>query len=203
MWEDQYEHDCFSDEFDTDDEVELEEEDDEECESVDSVAELLLECESYSGDTESNLAAESHICCLCSSVVLMQNGDYKECSEIVKGDWIWTNMGYLEVLQCFCCRQPGIECFCSGGVCGNALLSADCENWYHTSESQHIVQGAAYFIVTCEPLFAIFNGTNYVQIDNTKLRFEDAHTICGLQFTRAVNGCITEVVLMSCSDLEN
>lgn len=198
--------DSFSDEYES--EVELSSENDEECEcnSVDSIAELLLECESYSGDTLSNFEGASRVCCIAQTLVLLSNGEYKKCDELRKGDCIWTDVGNIIVFNHFRVKNSAIECFQINDFCGSAMTSEDCTNWSHSS---HGVQGGSsevHFITTDEPKFVIFNGSIYIEIDNSKL-ICDAHsdaqsdTDCNgirdvdVRCSFAVNGCLAEVRL--------
>lgn len=213
--------DSFSDEYNS--EIELSSENDEEgeCESVDSLAALLLECESYTGETLSNFEGASRVCCIAHMLVLLSDGKYKPFDELRKGDCIWTDVGNINVCNHFRAKNSRLECFEMKGFCGSAMISEDCANWSHSSKGVQGCSSEVHFITTDEPKFVIFNGSIYIEIDNSKLICDahsnadgnadrddcDAHSNTDCDADRdavrdvhvrcsfAVNGCLAEVRL--------
>ena len=195
MWKD-HENDSFSDEYESDVDIERSTEEEEEYESGDSIAELLLECENYTCGTESNLVGASHICCVSSTPVLMANGSYAEISALQKGDLIWTTMGNLKVLQNLHVVNSDIPCFQNQNACGSAMVSVDGETWFHMCKGEYKCDAPVFFVITEEPIFVIFSGKQYIEIDNSKVEIgNDISNPCSVQFNRAVNGCVTHVML--------
>ena len=207
MWDDEED---FSDEYDSGDECEVEYEDDEEANEKDSVAELLLECEEYSIPNVSNMAKERNVCCVGNTNVLLWNMKYVNCSEIRKGDQLWTQCGALEVLCVVCVPNCILNTYQTHGFCGSAMISADGESWVHVSEvagrsenkgicnkTSPSVRGdevaQLYFILTIEEKFVIFNGEYYVEIDNSHVHVDNAMEIGTVNVHHSVNGCVTSV----------
>ena len=109
-----------------------------------------------------------------------------------------------------------LECFEMKGFCGSAMISEDCANWSHSSKCMQGFSAEVHFITTDEPKFVIFNGSNYIEIDNSKLICDantdgnadgnadhdadrnadcDAVRDVAVRCSFAVNGCLAEVRL--------
>lgn len=200
--------DSFSDEYES--ETQLSENDERyDVESMDSIAELLLECESYSGETVANFEGASRVTCITHTLVLLSDGKYKQCNELRKGDCIWTDVGNINVRNHFRVKNSELECFEMKDFCGSAMISEDCANWSHSSHGAQGCSSEVHFITTDEPKFVIFNGSIYIEVDNSKLILEaqcdsdrnadreycDAFCDVDVRCSFAVNGCLSEVRL--------
>ena len=208
MWGDEED---FSDEHDSGDECEVEYEEEDEISETDSVAELLLDCEEYLIPNVSNMAKARNVCCVADTNLLLWNMKYVNCSEIQKGDQLWTQCGPLEVLCVVCVREDSIDSYQKHRFCGSAMISADGESWVHVSEvCDRSVNGGCnktgpcvtcdeaaqlYFILTMEETFVIFSGEYYVEIDNSQVHVDNAMKIGTVSVHRSVNGCVTSVYL--------